>query len=43
MAAEKSSGTPYREMKPGRKLVFVLKLAVCIITFGLAFPNIMSD
>jgi hypothetical protein len=43
MANEKERGTPYSEMKPMQKVLFVLKLAVCIITFGLAFPNVMGD
>jgi hypothetical protein len=43
LADEKPSGTPYSEMKPMQKVLFVLKLAICIITFGLAFPNVMGD
>jgi hypothetical protein len=39
----KSSGTPYGEMKPKQKVIFILKLAICIMTFGMAFPNVMSD
>jgi len=26
-----------------RKVVFVLKLVVCVISFGFLYPNIMSD
>ena len=36
-------GTPYRDMKPKQKAFFIFKLAVCILTFGMAFPNVMSD
>ncbi len=36
-------GTPYKDMKPKQKVVFILKLAICILTFGLAFPNVMSE
>lgn len=36
-------GTPYGEMTPARKLRFVAKLALCILTFGFAFPNVMFD
>ena len=43
MENPKHSGTPYNQMKPGRKVLFVLKLAICILTFGMAFPNVMSD
>ena len=39
----KREGTAYKDMTPRRKLIFILKLAVCIMTFGMAFPNIMSD
>lgn len=39
----KPEGTAYKDMSPRRKLIFVLKLAICIMTFGMAFPNIMSD
>jgi len=30
-------------MKAKQKAVFILKLALCILTFGMAFPNVMSD
>jgi hypothetical protein len=43
MERPKPSGTPYKEMKPGRKVLFILKLAICIISFGMLFPNVMSD
>lgn len=36
-------GTPFAEMTPGRKFLFIAKLAICIVTFGLAFPNVMGD
>ena len=40
---DKNTGTPFKDMTPTRKVVFILKLAVCIMTFGMAFPNVMSD
>jgi hypothetical protein len=40
---EKQEGTPYGRMTPRQKVKFVLKLAVCILTFGFVFPNIMGD
>jgi len=43
MEQKKSTGTPYREMQPKQKVLFILKLAICIVTFGMAFPNVMSD
>ena len=39
----KPEGTPYKQMNPKQKLKFILKVAICILTFGLAFPNVMSD
>jgi hypothetical protein len=37
------SGRPYAQMTGRQKAVFIVKLALCIITFGMAFPNVMSD
>jgi hypothetical protein len=39
----KPEGTPYKQMKPKQKMMFILKLAICILTFGIAFPNVMSE
>jgi hypothetical protein len=33
----------FRDMQPREKVVFIVKLAVCIVSFGMIFPNIMSD
>jgi hypothetical protein len=33
----------YREMAPLQKVKFVLKLAVCLLSFGFIFPNMMSE
>lgn len=35
--------TPYAQMSAKQKVRFVLKLAVCILTFGFIFPNVMGD
>jgi hypothetical protein len=35
--------TPFKEMTPGRKVVFILKIVVCILSFGMVFPNVMND
>ena len=43
METSKQEGVPLKQMKPGQKVVFILKLAVCILTFGIVFPNVMSD
>ena len=36
-------GLPFKKMNRHQKVVFILKLSVCIITFGLAYPHVMSD
>jgi hypothetical protein len=36
-------GTPFAQMSTGRKLRFIAKLCVCILTLGIAFPNVMGD
>ena len=40
MATKKLS---FKQMSAGQKGVFVLKLTVSIVSFGLIFPNLMSD
>ncbi|MGE5640954.1 MAG: hypothetical protein ACM30H_12750 [Clostridia bacterium] len=40
---DKPRGTPYAQMSSSKKVLFIAKLALCIITFGMAFPNVMSD
>jgi hypothetical protein len=37
------SGRPFSQMTGRQKFFFVVKLALCIVTFGMAFPNVMSD
>jgi hypothetical protein len=39
----KQEGTPYAQMTRTQKVRFIVKLAICIITFGFVFPNIMGD
>jgi hypothetical protein len=36
-------GTPYAQMSAAQKVRFVLKLTVCILTFGFIFPNVMGE
>jgi hypothetical protein len=43
MEPKRDFGTPYKDMQPKQKVLFILKLAICILTFGIAFPNVMSD
>lgn len=35
--------TRFADMTRRQKAVFVLKLVVCVISFGMIFPNIMHD
>lgn len=43
MDIHKVEGTPYKAMTPARKALFIFKVVVCVITFGMAFPNVMSS
>ena len=43
MTTDNPRGTPYKEMKPKQKVLFVIKLVISILTFGMAFPNVMGD
>ena len=36
-------GTPFSTMSRGGKFKFIAKLCICILTLGMAFPNVMSD
>jgi len=42
-AAPAQQSPKYRDMSPKQKAVFILKLAVSIISFGFIYPNLMSD
>ncbi len=42
-ARPKTLGTSFSEMQPATKVRWVLKLAVCVMSFGFIFPNVMSD
>ena len=43
METQKPRGTPYKEMNQSQKIKFILKVIVCVLTFGMAFPNVMGD
>jgi hypothetical protein len=43
MEQPKAQGKAYKDMSSQQKVLFVLKLAVCIVTFGMVFPNIMAE
>ncbi|HUQ73179.1 MAG TPA: hypothetical protein VM183_00530 [Burkholderiales bacterium] len=36
-------GKKFADMTGLQKTVFILKLIICICTFGFAFPNVQSD
>ena len=36
-------GTPFDDMLPTQKTLFVLKVVLCVISFGFIFPNVMSS
>ena len=38
-----STSIKFKDMTPKQKLVFVLKVTVCIISGGMIYPNVMSD
>ena len=42
-AAKARQPLTFKQMSPSQKIRFVLKVAVCIVTFGMVFPNVMSD
>jgi hypothetical protein len=43
MEKSKAVGTPYSDMSGSQKVKWILKLIVCICTFGMAFPNVMGE
>ena len=43
MDRPKNLGKPYNEMSSQQKVKFVVKLVLCIITFGFVFPNVMEE
>jgi len=40
---EQSTGRKFAQMTRGQKCIFVVKLVVCIATFGFVFPNVQHD
>ena len=42
-ALEQSTGRKFAQMTRRQKWIFVVKLVVCIATFGFAFPNVQHD
>jgi len=42
-AATAQRSLKFHEMSPGQKVKFVLKLALCIVSFGFIYPHISVD
>ena len=42
-AATAKEKLTFKQMSRGQKTVFILKLAVSIVSFGMIFPNLMND
>ena len=42
-AATAKASPTFKQMSARQKAVFVLKLTVSILSFGMIFPNIMND
>ena len=42
-AATAQASLKFHEMSPGQKVKFVLKVAVCMLSFGFMFPHILSE
>ena len=42
-AATAKQKLTFKEMSARQKTVFILKLVVSILSFGMIFPNLMSD
>ena len=40
---EQPTGLKFAQMTRGQKWIFVVKLVLCIATFGFAFPNVQHD
>ena len=35
--------TPFGDMLPNQKTLFLLKVMLCVVSFGFIFPNVMSS
>jgi hypothetical protein len=42
-ATAKKEKLTFKQMSRGQKTVFILKLTVSILSFGMLYPNLMSD
>ena len=42
-AATAQQSLKFDQMTPRQKVIFVMKLAISIISFGFIYPNLMND
>jgi hypothetical protein len=42
-AKPQTTSVKFKDMTPKQKMVFVLKITVCIISGGMIYPNVMHD
>jgi hypothetical protein len=42
-AMAEAQAVRFKDMTRNQKFVYVLKVTVCVISFGMIFPNIMHD
>lgn len=40
---EVTHGKKFADMTGTEKTVFVVKVVICVLTFGFAFPNVQND
>ena len=40
---KRPAGKKFADMTRRQKTIFVVKLVVCILTFGFAFPNVQNE
>jgi hypothetical protein len=43
MEKSKAVGTAYSDMSGAQKVKWILKVVICVCTFGMAFPNVMGE
>lgn len=42
-AATAGKSVPFKQMTPRQKFVFICKLTISILSFGMIYPNLMND
>ncbi len=38
--AKAADSLPFKEMNAGQKTVFIFKLVICVVSFGMLFPTL---